>query len=112
MSGKLPSLRKRLAKVEQKLVDVATEQESAKCNCRDFTFADEHCPEEFEAEMNRTCPAHGFRRLGGIVHTSYVAEEENPKLRHLLEIYEQGKLAWKPDLSKFRQVGLRLKHGC
>lgn len=63
MSG---SLRKRLKKAERKWADVAKREEIAYCICRTSMFPSE--PDEFELEMNRPCPSHGFRRLGTVFH--------------------------------------------
>ena len=91
MSGKLSSLSRRLAKVEQQLADVARREELANCICREMTITFE--AEEFEAEMNRTCLVHGFRRLGRIlavrfVNTDGTLTEESAKLHQLVETYE------------------------
>jgi len=61
MSG---NRRRRLEKLEQKLADLARQEALANCNCLTRTFA--YSTKIFEAEMNKTCPAHGFRRLGQI----------------------------------------------
>ncbi len=55
MSGKLSSLSRRLAKIEQQMADQAQRAELANCNCKhmpDVTIANTVLPEEFEAEMN------------------------------------------------------------
>jgi hypothetical protein len=39
----------------------------ASCICQKITFA--YSPKVFEAEMNKPCPAHGFRRLGRVIIT-------------------------------------------
>ena len=51
-----------------------------------------HEAEKFEAEMNRTCPVHGFRRLGIIVTMTIIESdgtvaEESVKLRQLVDTY-------------------------
>ena len=61
MSG---TQRKRLERLEQKLAEIAIRKSAANCNCRNFTIA--ASAEHFEAETNKTCPVHGFRRLGKI----------------------------------------------
>ncbi len=66
MSGTLSSLSRRLTKLEQQLADRAKRANLASCNCSCITIADPARSEEFEAEMNLPCPAHGFRRLGRI----------------------------------------------
>jgi hypothetical protein len=73
MSGNLSSLENRLAKLQQKVADLAPQVESANCNCEPIgTLALSFQPEQFEAEMNLPCPAHGFRRLGMILKIRFV----------------------------------------
>jgi hypothetical protein len=61
MSG---NRRKRLERLEEKYADFARQEALADCICQTLTFA--FSTKIFEAEMNKTCPAHGFRRLGQI----------------------------------------------
>lgn len=93
MAEKFASLDRRLTKVEQELTSRERRRELANCTCREVTVALPNQIEEFEAEMNRTCPAHGFRRLGQILALSFVkpdrtVTEESIKLAQLLEKYE------------------------
>lgn len=93
------SLRKRLARVERALANTAKQKEQASCICRDITTADTHNPGEFEAEMNRPCPAHGVRQLGRIMvfvwvkalngrpDTSGPKDPRELELERLLEVY-------------------------
>jgi uncharacterized protein YkuJ len=72
MSGKLAGFRKRLERVEKAVAQTAEQQNLADCICipdgtRLITVAFSNKPEEFEAEMNQTCSAHGFRSLGDIM---------------------------------------------
>lgn len=67
MSGRLSNLRTRLVKLERRLGDVARREQLAKCNCNFKGVYSFRKPEEFEAEMNLLCPAHGFRDLGQFV---------------------------------------------
>jgi hypothetical protein len=62
--------RNRLEGLERKLADLVRQEELANCNCQTLTFA--RSIETFEAEMNKNCPAHGFRRLGRIITVSVV----------------------------------------
>jgi hypothetical protein len=92
MSGTLLGLRKRVMRVERILTEFAERQKRVNCNCRnwrEFTFADPDKPEEFEAEMNRICPVHRFRRLGSIVEIKHIWEgaAKSAKLEQLLKIY-------------------------
>jgi hypothetical protein len=97
MSGKLSGLRKRLAKAEQRMADLGRRAELANCTCEEcVTIANPNHPEEFEAEMNLPCPAHGFRRLGRIMHLVFVepgvTEHPRTSLDELIATYE-GRLA-------------------
>ena len=66
MSAKLSSLRKRLATLEQEQADRARREELVDCNCPEMkssvTFLAPIFPEALEAELNKTCPVHGFRQ--------------------------------------------------
>lgn len=114
MSGKLPSLRKRMAKVEQTLANLAEGESEAKCICKAVTVIWSDDAEEFEAEMNRTCPAHGFRRLGTIVRVGFAdadgTVQKSAKLDQPLETYEARLSPTKRRISRLRQVALKLKH--
>jgi hypothetical protein len=103
-----------MAKVEQTLANLAEGESEAKCICKTMTVVFPDDAEEFEAEMNRTCPAHGFRRLGTIVRVRFVdadgTEPENAKLDQLLETYEARLSPTKRRSSRLRQVALKLKH--
>ena len=72
MSGKLSNFSRRLAKIERQLIDRARRVDLANCNCRKVTIFHPSKPEEFEAEKNKPCPAHGVRQLGMIVHIEYM----------------------------------------
>jgi len=86
MSGTLSSLSRRLTKLEQQLADRARRAKLASCNCSYVTIADPARPEEFEAEMNLPCPAHGFRRLGRINRQFFYnpdhSVKRDPRLDH------------------------------
>ena len=58
------NFQKRLQRLEQLVAEIAKPNSQAKCNCRQFTIAPS--AEYFAAEMNQTCPVHGFRQLGKI----------------------------------------------
>ena len=90
MSGKLSSLSRRVAKLEQQRADRKRGEQLANCICCESTMT--HEAEKFEAEMNRTCPVHGFRRLGIIVTMTIIESdgtvaEESVKLRQLVDTY-------------------------
>jgi hypothetical protein len=81
-----------LAKVEQQMADQARRAELANCTCNDMTIANTVLPEQFEAEMNLPCPAHGFRRLGRIMRIVFVdpggKKVPSPRLDELIATYE------------------------
>jgi len=72
MSG---NQRRRLERLEEKYADLARQEALANCICQTLTFA--HSTKIFEAEMNKTCPAHGFRRLGRITIVRIVPTRED-----------------------------------
>ncbi len=94
MSGKLSSLNRRLAKVEQQVAERTKREELANRICRTsmpFTIVQD--AEQFEVEMNRPCPVHGVRDLGQLlIHTPFNSDttpsEVSIKLRQLLDLYE------------------------
>lgn len=105
MSGRLSSLRARLAKIDAKLIDVARQELLANCNCKfgGLTFA--HDPEKFEAEMNTPCPVHGFRDLGSVRHVVIVGKHGEPidttsnsRLGQLIKDYEIRRARCQDDL--------------
>lgn len=93
MAGKLPGLRRRLAKVENALAEAAEREKLADCICKvwgksPITWACSEQPEQFEAEMNRKCPVHGFRNLGHILPTIITDDPgERFRLHDLLDEY-------------------------
>lgn len=105
MSGRLSNLRTRLVKVERRLSDVARRKQLAEChcNCRKVTFARD--PEEFEAEMNLPCPAHGFRDLGLIVQTEFIGRGDAHEARReqLVATYAARRARHQPDLELKRR---------
>jgi hypothetical protein len=72
MSRKLSSISNRLAKLEQKWADRARGEDLVNCICRKVTVFYSHKPEEFEAEKNKPCPAHGVRQMGQLVQIEYI----------------------------------------
>jgi hypothetical protein len=63
MSG---NRRRRLEKLEQKLADLIRQEALVNCICLERVFVRSSEKERFLSEMNKTCPVHGFRRLGVI----------------------------------------------
>ena len=101
MSRKLSDLYKRLAKVEQQAAHIATQEKLANCNCYPHTLGLKMLvvkdAKEFEADMNLSCPAHGFRRLGRLMVSTIVARrgeisEDCARRNELVREYE-GRLS-------------------
>ena len=93
MSG---NQRKRLERLEERYADLARQEALANCICQKLTFT--HSAKLFEAEMNKTGPAHGFRRLGQITIVQIVStrkdradsiDEQSVGLEQLVEEYER-----------------------
>jgi len=93
MSG---NRRRRLEKLEQKLADLARQEALANCNCQKFMFV--NSTKVLEAEMSKTCPAHGFRRLGQITIVQIVptrkdradsVDERSVGLEELVQEYKR-----------------------
>lgn len=103
VAGRLSNLRTRLAKVERRLGNVAKKEQLANCNCK-FIGATIACnpPEHFEAEMNRPCPAHGFRDLGIIISYGIVDSggrlEDNTRLKQLVATYRARRARYQADI--------------
>jgi hypothetical protein len=76
VSTKIDNLNRRVGKVENRMAAKEQRERLAGCNCKqdpEVTVIYPNEAEEFEAEMNKTCPAHGQRYLGHIiaVYTDY-----------------------------------------
>lgn len=97
------SLARRLAKIEGWKAEKAWRKKLAHCNCRVATVANPCHFEEFEAEVNLPCPAHGFRNLGTIIsprpygytpgaasrdeHKNDSSHQNLPKIDELIALY-------------------------
>jgi hypothetical protein len=79
MSRKHANLNRRLAKVEQQVTHIAAREKLANCNCYPDPLGIKRLvvkdAKEFEAHMNLSCPAHGFRRLGRLMVVNIVGEK-------------------------------------
>jgi|SRR4051812_19038520 hypothetical protein len=91
MSARLPGLQRRLAKAERTLAGIVKQAALKNCTCVDDISP--NTAEEFEMEMNRPCPIHGFRSLGKIYRMFFInpdgTEDEDPKFNELIKIYEE-----------------------
>lgn len=97
---RLSNLDRRLAKVERLVADRARREKLANCNCcphdperigNIFLVSDAR---RFEAEMNLTCPAHGFRCLGEIMvllrqKAGGTIAEESVRLTEVVDEYKR-----------------------
>jgi hypothetical protein len=98
MAGKLAGLRRRLEKAEKVLAETAEQEKLANCICKVGaksrpTIVRSDQPEEFEAEMNRKCPVHGFRDLGGPIIVIRLTDHPGERfpLDDLLDEYKARK---------------------
>jgi hypothetical protein len=109
MAGKRSDLTKRLRKMEQQVDQVAKLSEPKKCNCetsKTITVAAVARLEDFEAEMNHPCPAHGFRDLGNVMHVVIVGNDASlgeiaaaAKLEQLVTAYESRRARYRANLN-------------
>ena len=76
MSG---SLRKRVTRVEQSLIEFATRHQlrNLRCNCREITPPIRKNQRHLRREMNLKCPVHSFRRLGEILDVVNPGEDRS-----------------------------------
>jgi hypothetical protein len=121
MSGRVRSLKRRLARVEQTLANRKKEDDLVNCVCGENILAWSGRAKELEAELNRTCPAHGFRRVGRIHCFRFAVTETTPEsekerlgredaeLHQVIDEYKSRELAWKRQRSRRRQIGLEVK---
>jgi hypothetical protein len=84
--------RKRLEKIEQKMAEITRREGLSNCICKDRMLVAR--TKIFEAEMNKTCPAHGFRQLGKITvlelgDVKGNVKEESLGLTELVQEYER-----------------------
>jgi hypothetical protein len=68
--------RKRLVSLEQRLADLLREEALVNCICLKRLFVGSK--EKFLSEMNKTCPVHGFRRLG-VITLVYIGPERKDR---------------------------------
>jgi hypothetical protein len=113
MPLKLPSLQKRLGRIEQALSHRANKIQLADCICSSLTIT--YNSEELKAETEQVCPVHGFRDLGRVINIRSVAADSAPESEkeecrrkkqltdQLLGEYERRKVAWKKSLVAARK---------
>jgi hypothetical protein len=94
MSGRISSLSRRLAKVEQQQADRARREELADCNCPELKstvpFLAPCIPEPLEAleaELHEMCPVHGLRRFGPIGIMNFGDTERAAKMEQLIHAH-------------------------
>ncbi len=81
-------LSRRLTKIECWRAEKERREKLAHCNCRYAVLALSGRPEEFEAEMNLPCPAHGLRNLQ-MVGGYGAPPPDTSRIDELIAIYEQ-----------------------
>jgi hypothetical protein len=75
------SLERRLAKVERELTQIESEQRLLDCICnKPVILSGARSVAHFRAEMNRTCPSHGFRRLNIMRLVLVRPADDGPKI--------------------------------
>jgi hypothetical protein len=101
--GKLAgNFQKRLQRLEAQLAEITKPNPQATCNCRQSTLA--ASPEHFQAEMNQTCPVHGFRSLGKLnvmqveIVGKDVLEDRSVGLDELLEEYKRREARYRQEI--------------
>jgi hypothetical protein len=115
MTGRLSSLNRQVDRIEQRLIDTSRRVDLAKCICARITVADPEKLDKFEAQMNQTCPVHGFRRLGMIFQVRPIGREgdreKNDKLDHLVQTYKARQSSKKIRLSQLKRFARELMNG-
>jgi hypothetical protein len=82
----------RLTDIEATMKKIVLREAKRFCNCQPCTAVID--PDEFERELKKVCPVHGFRNLGGLV--TLVCTEPTEKDRRI----EQLKAAYFEKLRK------------
>jgi hypothetical protein len=89
------------------------------CVCGENILAWSGRAKELEAELNRTCPAHGFRRVGRIHCFKFAVTETTPEsekerlgredaeLHQVIDEYKSRELVWRRQRSRRRQIPFR-----
>jgi len=109
MSG---NRRKRVEKLEHKLADLIRQEALVNCICLERLFVDSREKERFLSEMNKTCPVHGFRRLGVITRVwkgpvKKVFGPDDPELG-----LEEAIQEYKRRLAQAEQADDEKEYGC
>jgi len=78
---------RRLEKLEKQVAKLGL----GKCNCKVLTFVVPGREDEFDAEMNRSCPVHTFRSLGNVMRVSNgpKGDPPSPRMSEVLAKYKQ-----------------------
>jgi hypothetical protein len=117
------SLRQRLAKVERVLAERKRKVDLADCRCGKPVITLAGQAKELEAELNGTCPTHGFLRVGTVIHLGAGELPEDPesvkeeRRREAAEIsqiigqYNERKRDWMRQQSVRRKLSLEIEDG-
>ena len=72
-------LEQRLEQMRAEITEIVRKEARAFCNCRQITVFAGHTPVEVEAELKITCPVHGLRILGVIVHLGTLPPDDDDR---------------------------------
>jgi hypothetical protein len=108
MSDKHGGLQRRVKEIEERLAEIVRKYDRSRCVCREMTQVLPWQNEWFAKEINRRCPSHGVRSLGGILCIRFVGSDgkspENPEFDRLMKIYEKRQSEPKMDLVQSRRT--------
>ena len=121
MFGKLPSLKRRLARIEKVVASRAREQELQECTCGAGVMVWTGQVGQLKADLERTCPAHGFRRVrimlmrvmpprNGSESEKERNRLENAELDQVIQDYKTRESAWvlaNPDCLSLHELARR-----
>jgi hypothetical protein len=87
----LAAIVKRVYRIERQIENAGREMRAQDCICFQSVVAVWGKLAEFEAEMNKTCPVHGFRRLK---HPIVIVDDgpndpDLPRINELIDRYER-----------------------
>lgn len=107
------SLRQRLAKVERLLAERKKKVDLADCRCGKPVIALAGQAKELEAELNGTCPTHGFLRVGRLSHLVFgdKPEDADPEISQIIGQYYERKRDWMRQQSVRRKLSLEIEDG-
>ena len=72
-------LEQRLVQMRAEITEIVRKEARSLCNCRQITLIAGETPEQVEADFELTCPVHGLRTLGVIVHLGTLPPEDDDR---------------------------------